>query len=114
MSNNYHRDIVDILLEAGGNGLKVRNIASSIYNRRADLVTNDVVYDEIRRTISPYLWRSVKGKHSIFTRTAYGTYAIKIPFALQMDLFLDTLREEEEDAPTEKAAASNIKQLELF
>lgn len=89
MKNIYHRDIVEILLECGREGYRIKNIARRIYNRHADLFVKDIDYDEIRDCIGRYLWGQSKRPESPFCRTRYGTYAIKADFAIQLDLFLD-------------------------
>ena len=89
VNNIYHRDIVEILLECGRSGLRIKNIARRIYNKHADLFFCDLNYDEIRASVGRYLWLQDKRHESPFTRTRYGTYAIKPDFAIQLDLFLD-------------------------
>lgn len=89
MKNIYHRDIIEILLECGREGLRIKNIARRIYNRHADFFVADIDYNEIRDNIGRYLWEQSKHGESPFFRTRYGTYAIKPDFAIQLDLFLD-------------------------
>lgn len=113
MNNIYHRDIVDILLQAGPDGMRLCNIARNIYNRHADLFASDVVYEDIHYSVMTYLWRESQRKRSIFTHLAYGVYAIKAAIAIQLDLFVDMSQEEEEEKPAE-APASSCTQLELF
>lgn len=89
MKNIYHRDIIEILLECGRDGYRIKNVARRIYNRHVDLFVSDVDYNEIRNSIGHYLWIQSKRPESPFCRTRYGTYAIKADFAIQLDLFLD-------------------------
>ena len=89
MNNIYHRDIIEILLEHGRDGLRVKNIARRIYNKHADFFVSDIEYAEIRDTVGRYLWEQAGRQESPFVRTRYGTYAIKPDFAIQLDLFLD-------------------------
>ena len=89
MKNTYHRDIVEILLECGRDGLRIKNIARRIYNRHADFFVIDIDYGEIRDAVGHYLWEQSRRPESPFIRTRYGTYAIKADFAIQLDLFLD-------------------------
>ena len=89
MNNIYHRDIIEILLECGRDGLRIKNIARRIYNKHVDLFVSDVEYGEIRDSVGRYLWEQSFRHESPFTRTRYGTYAIKPDFAIQLDLFLD-------------------------
>lgn len=89
MNNIYHRDIIEILLECGREGLRIKNIARRIYNRHADFFVTDLDYSEIRDNVGRYLWEQSRRNESPFLRTRYGTYAIKADFAIQLDLFLD-------------------------
>ena len=56
MKNIYHRDIVEILLECGRDGLRIKNIARKIYNRHVDFFVTDIDYGEIRNDVGRYLW----------------------------------------------------------
>ena len=89
VNNIYHRDIIEILLECGREGLRIKNIARRIYNRHVDFFVHDVEYSEIRDNVGRYLWEQSRRNESPFLRTRYGTYAIKADFAIQLDLFLD-------------------------
>lgn len=89
MNNIYHRDIIEILIECGRDGLRIKNIARRIFNKHADFFVRDLDYNEIRENVGRYLWEQSKRHESPFTRTRYGTYAIKPDFAIQLDLFLD-------------------------
>ncbi len=115
MKNIYHRDIVEILLECGRDGLRIKNIARRIYNRHADFFVHDLDYGEIRNAVGLYLWKQSLRNESPFTRTRYGTYAIKPDFAIQLDLFLDFVShsEKHKEQVTPAAGPHHI-QLELF
>ena len=100
VNNIYHRDIIEILLECGRDGLRIKNIARRIYNKHVDFFVSDIDYSEIRDSVGRYLWEQSKRAESPFHRTRYGTYAIKADFAIQLDLFLDiTPRNEERKEP---------------
>ena len=115
MNNIYHRDIIEILLECGRDGLRIKNIARRIYNRHADFFATDIDYSEIRDSVGRYLWEQSQRHESPFTRTRYGTYAIKPDFAIQLDLFLDFVTHseahKEHSLPT---SGPRHVQLELF
>jgi len=89
VNNIYHRDIIEILLECGRDGLRIKNISRRIYNKHADFFVRDLDYSEIRDSVGRYLWEQSQRVESPFVRTRYGTYAIKPDFAIQLDLFLD-------------------------
>ena len=119
MNNIYHRDIVEILIECGREGLRIKNIARRIYNRHVDLFVQDIDYAEIRDSVGRYLWLQSKRSESPFHRTRYGTYAIKADFAIQLDLFLDFAPRSEthKEAPLPAPGAEQgprYVQLELF
>lgn len=96
MNNIYHRDIIEILLDCGREGLRIKNISRRIYNKHVDFFVSDIDYGEIRDSVGRYLWEQSKRSESPFHRTRYGTYAIKADFAIQLDLFLDVVPRNEE------------------
>ena len=57
MINAYHRDIMEILLSCGKEGMKLCRIASKVYNMHASLFNRDLDYEALRRSIGIYLWR---------------------------------------------------------
>jgi len=117
VKNIYHRDIVEILLECGRDGLRIKNIARRIYNRHADFFVTDIDYGEIRNDVGRYLWEQSRRSESPFHRTRYGTYAMKADFAIQLDLFLDNaIRTEANKEQTKPLPLPNPHhvQLELF
>jgi len=115
VNNIYHRDIIEILLECGREGLRIKNIARRIYNRHIDFFVADVDYSEIRNNVGRYLWEQSRRIESPFHRTRYGTYAIKADFAIQLDLFLDNaIRAEVHKEPAKLMPNVHHIQLELF
>ena len=115
MNNIYHRDIIEILIECGRSGLRIKNIARRIYNKHADFFVKDLDYSEIRDNVGRYLWEQSKRNESPFTRTRYGTYAIKQDFAIQLDLFLDFVSRNEAHKEQAKPTPNPRHiQLELF
>ena len=115
MKNIYHRDIIEILLECGREGLRIKNIARRIYNRHADFFVRDLEYSEIRDAVGHYLWEQSKRNESPFFRTRYGTYAMKADFAIQLDLFLDNaIRTEIHKEQIKPQPNPHHVQLELF
>ena len=115
VNNIYHRDIIEILLECGSDGLRIKNLARRIYNKHVDFFVSDIEYNEIRDCIGRYLWEQSKRNESPFTHTRYGTYAIKPDFAIQLDLFLDyEPRSETHKDPPRVGSEHRHIQLELF
>lgn len=115
MKNIYHRDIVEILLECGRSGLRIKNIARRIYNRHANLFEADICYEQLRDSVGKYLWEQNRRPESPFHRTRYGTYAIKADFAIQLDLFLDIAPRSEAHREAPKSATGpRYLQMELF
>ena len=115
VKNIYHRDIIEILLDCGREGLRIKNIARRIYNRHADFFITDIDYCEIRDSIGRYLWEQSRRSESPFLHTRYGTYAIKADFAIQLDLFLDNaIRAEVRKEAAKPLPNPHHIQLELF
>ncbi len=106
MRNEYHRDIISILLEKGSDGCMARDIARQIYNRHYGLFATELVYHDIQRQVRLYLWRQSRLPGTPFMHLSWGVYAIKPDFAVQLD-FLDELLgkyDEEEKTKVAKAA----------
>ncbi|MCF0198138.1 MAG: hypothetical protein HUK02_02295 [Bacteroidaceae bacterium] len=96
MKNQYHKDIIDLLIKQGKSGLSVGSIAQSIYNEHADFFADDVRYKKIHNAVQNYLWRQSKQRRSPFKRIGWGRYAIKPDFAVQLDFILEMFDDEEE------------------
>lgn len=117
MNNAYHRDIMEILLACGGNGLKLHRISKKIYNRHADLFADDVNYDALYNSVRFYLWKQSKRRESPIMRNSFGVYAIKPDAAIQLDLFWDQKHQEnrdEEETHSEEDKGPQHIQMELF
>lgn len=99
MKNIYHRDIMEILLAQGSEGLCLRQIARLVYNRHAGLFNTDLDYRDIYQRIRFYLWHQSKQTSSPFVRgEVRGWYAIKPNLSVQMDIRFD------EPAPPQPAS----------
>ena len=68
MRNEYHHDILEILSNAGPNGLQVRLIALQIYNRRTGLFCNAIDFNKLYASIRFYLWSQTQRPASPFMR----------------------------------------------
>ncbi len=114
MKNEYHKDIVDILLNCGQEGMKVKNIARHIYNMHYGLFATNVVFDNIYNQIRFYLCRQVCLKRAPFMRTRWGYYTIKPDYAIQLDFTLDLLKEEPAGKASKNKPTEHTVQLSLF
>lgn len=117
VNNVYYRDIMELLLPCGSEGMKLERITRFIYNRHADLFKADLRYEAIYRSVGYFLWKQSQKRESPFVHNAYGMYAIKSNVAIQLDLFWDMPPEEEEAALLsieEERVAPKVHQMELF
>lgn len=115
MNNIYYRDIIELLLPHGKDGVKLSLIVRHIYNQHVDMFNNTINYEELYKVVGSFLWKQSQKRESPFTHNSYGIYAIKPDVAVQLDLFWDLpaedLKEENKECQTEK---NNIVQMELF
>ena len=115
MKNIYHRDIMEILLPQGSDGMRLYKIVRRIYNMHVDLFERNLDYVDLRKMISSHMWKQSRRHDSPFVRNQYGVYAIRPDLAVQLDLFWDlkfTEQEQEEKAPKQETVKHV--QLELF
>ena len=56
MNNIYYRDIIELLLPFGQEGLKLSCIVRHLYNKHVDLFDNAISYDNIYKTVGLFLW----------------------------------------------------------
>ena len=97
MRNEYHKDIVDLLIECGKEGMNVREISRRIYNQHYGLFAHDVVYETIYNQVRGYLWSQARQKRSPFTHLRWGWYAIKPDYAIQLDFIIELYKDDIED-----------------
>ncbi len=115
MKNIYHRDIIEILLACGQQGMKLCRIARKVYNKHADLFVHDINYEDIHKTLGMYMWKQSRKKESPIQRNSYGIYSIKDDMAIQLDLFWDIKQTEEDLKPVpEKKEDKNQLKFEFF
>ncbi len=103
MRNIYHKEIVDILISCGEDGMKVGCIAKRIYNLHADLFKPEITFSSIDKSIGGYLWRMSRKRQSIFRKNRHGIYSIKPDMAVQPDFFIDL-----KDDPKEEDGCCNV------
>lgn len=112
MDNGFYRDMISHLIQAGGDGVRVCQLARHIYNLNTTLFDRPVQYESLRCMLNSYLWHSTRHRRSIFVQRGRGVYALKPHVAVQLDFdFAD-------DVPVARSAgekASNVpQQLYLF
>jgi len=116
MNNIYYRDIIELLLPHGKEGLKLSQIVKHIYNLHVDLFDNSIKYEDIYKAVGLFLWKQSQKRESPFKHNSYGVYAIKQDIAVQLDLFWD-IQEEEEQADNDietKCDKSKVIQMDFF
>ena len=115
MNNIYYRDIIELLLPFGQEGMKLSCIVRHIYNQHVDMFNNTVRYENIYKAVGQFLWKQSQKKESPFKHNAYGVYAIKPDIAVQLDLFWDLPDEPISEVDKNSIAEKNrIRQMELF
>lgn len=97
MNNIYYRDIIELLLPYGQEGLKLSCIVRHLYNQHADLFNKSIKYEDIYKTVGLFLWKQSQKRESPFKHNSYGVYAIKPDVAVQLDLFWDIPEESPKD-----------------
>lgn len=115
MNNIYYRDIIELLLPFGQEGMKLSCIVRHIYNQHVDMFNNTVRYEDIYKAVGQFLWKQSQKKESPFKHNAHGVYAIKPDIAVQLDLFWDLPDEPISEVDKNSIAEKNrIRQMELF
>ena len=115
MNNIYYRDIIELLLPYGQEGLKLSCIVRYLYNQHADLFNKSIKYEDIYKTVGLFLWKQSQKRESPFKHNSYGVYAIKPDVAVQLDLFWDIPEEtHKEEDKNSKPLKNKIVQTVLF
>lgn len=116
MNNIYYRDIIELLLPHGKEGLKLSLIVRYIYNQHVDMFNDSIKYEDIYKAVGSFLWKQSQKRETPFTHNSYGVYAIKPDVAVQLDLFWDLPAEAMKEAVEEESRndKSNVIQMELF
>lgn len=116
MNNIYYRDIIELLLPRGKEGLKLSLIARYVYNQHANLFDSSVKYEDVYKAVGLFLWKQSQKKESPFKHNSYGVYSIKPDISVQLDLFWDlpTGKKTTEGEEDDNKNKDNIVQMELF
>lgn len=112
MNNSFYRDLINHLIQAGSEGVRVCQLARHIYNQNTTLFDRPVQYEPLRRLLNSYLWHSSRHRRSIFVQRARGVYALKPHVAVQLDF--DFADEAETPKEPQVPVPSAPRQLYLF
>lgn len=112
MDNGYYRDLINHLIQVGGGGARVCQLARVIYNQNTTLFERPVQYEGLRRALNSYLWRASRNRRSIFVQLSRGVYALKPHVAVQLDF--DFADDEALAASPSAKSSQKAQQLYLF
>lgn len=93
-------DVIEILLEAGDEGLRLRKLIVHVYNKRNSLF-HDISKEQVRNEVTAFIRANSKSKDDLITKTRWGVYRINtnsLKFKNQRTLFSELPLEEK---PTE-------------
>ena len=105
---NYDRHILEILAEAGADGLTVQNIARHVFNA-CNSFFNVISFEEVHSYVQYYLLKNSHNPNSIIQRLSLrGTYRLNPLSGDAQQLRLQFSKEPEETAesPTEDQSLS--------
>ena len=89
MKYRFDEDIIQILLEAGSEGLSVRKLSRHVFNLRHTMF-DELTYDTVHAYVARFLLRSSKSKHSPIIHTAKrGVYRIDDKCRIDVQLKLN-------------------------
>lgn len=117
MKNIYHRDIMQLLLLKGREGMHVSQLSRMIYNLHTNLFERNLNYNQLHQTIRFYMWRQSHMRRSPIMRIKYGYYAIKPDVAIQLDIHFDEVTYDETETKTKKELLTpynDPRQMKLF
>lgn len=112
MKNAYHNDIMDMLLRCGHEGMNVRYLARQLYNLHSGIFSVDLVYGQLYNQVRYYLYYQSRQRHSPFLHLRRGQYALRQDVAVQLDIFIDSPKDDEVEKRIVKK--DNSRQLLLF
>ena len=95
MRNVYHNDIIEMLLHSGREGMNVRQLSRRLFNLHNGIFVSDIVYDRLYNQVRSYLWYQSRQRHSPFVHLHRGQYALRQDIAVQLDIFIDSPKDEE-------------------
>lgn len=93
---SFEREIIEILIEAGQEGLSVQNISRHIFNSRNSFF-NPVQFSDIHYEVQKYLTKSCKQPESIVTRKSKGLYCLDFKLDKTRQLVLEFTEDEKQE-----------------
>ena len=113
MKNIYHNDIMDMLLKSGKEGMSLRMLTRRLYNIHSGIFAHDVVFPNLYNQVRRYLWYQSQQRYSPFIRLRWGQYALKQDVAVQLDIFID-MPKEDDNKTSKSIRKDDSRQLLLF
>lgn len=104
---NYERLILQILAEAGQDGLSVKKIARHVYNATNGFFSEEA-YDDVHLRVRQYLQRQTARKNGFVRRLSHGVYQLDLKTKEARQLMLQFKKKDEpaRQQPTEDKSLS--------
>lgn len=110
----YKQDILEILYEAGKEGLSVRKLALNVYNLHNGLFDN-VSYDDVYKEISAYLNKKSKAQRRFIEKTGKrGHYRLSGKIENSSQLLFEFKDDRNDDSEKNSNTEFVDKSLSLF
>ncbi len=110
----YKQDILEILYEAGKDGLSVRKLALNVYNLHNGLFEN-VSYSDVYKEIFAYLNKNSKSPRRLVEKTGKrGHYRLSEKIENSSQLLFEFSDDRNEDTETKSNQDIEDKSLSLF
>ena len=98
----YDRLIIEILMEAGSDGLTVRKVSRHVFN-----AVNGLFDDAVHKLVRAFLLRHSKGASPALDRPKHGSYALNRRTAAGRAL-IERLLSEETDQPRPQGSVQEL------
>lgn len=110
---NYGKEILDVLYEAGADGLSVHKISIHVHNSRNSLFDN-VPFENVNRDVKAWLLRNSRFSDSLVCHCGKrGYYRLNLSSSKTRHLLLD-FRDDFPDDDSAEKSSDNACQLSLF
>lgn len=111
--NEYDREILKVLIEAGSVGISVQKISRHVFNS-CNSFFNPIAFQDVHDYVLQYLQRNSKSDTSLITRTAQrGIYKLNLENQEGRQLMLD-FQEEKAELDSSQPAPITDQSLSLF